>query len=532
MSLFFYFKESGHMKIIKHIVAGVTAALFLTVALPAAVNAAVFYRSNHSGILQTQEDDRIEGQYYVPSTIENIYWGRLPNKYSKPILTVPSGSTITFDTISHEGLLEDQGKNPVQYFGQYGVSEKDVLKDALQVAQSSLKHDFDADGPHIVTGPIAIEGALPGDVLKVEVLSLTPRVPYGVISNRHYKGALPGEFPEGTIRKKDASFHSPEDYGNISKFMPIAEKDGIWYSYFETNGKKVQFPINPFLGIMGVATNTEEMLSSIPPLPTGGNLDINELGIGSTLYLPVEVEGGMFFTGDPHFAQGDGEVALTALEGSLRGTVRLTVLKKGSSDIPRNGDAFTQAFGETEQYWIPIGLNTDLDEAMKQSVRESIDFLSEQLGIDRAMAYAYLSAAVDYEVSQVVDKTKGIHALIPKVDFYNLLTINLSAGETLYPVQMHNNGFYVPVDVLKNLNATVAWNKSRQAATVKKDGKTFVLKVESNTYLVDGKKITTTSAPLLNEGKMLIPVSSLNDVLGVSVNWSTVGRTIKGIVTP
>jgi Predicted acetamidase/formamidase len=165
---------------------------------------------------------------------------------------------------------------------------------------------------------------------------------------------------------------------------------------------------------MGLATNTEEMLSSVPPLPVGGNLDINELGIGSTLYLPVEVAGGLFYTGDPHFVQGDGEVALTALEGSLRGSVRLTVLKKGSPEIPRNGETFEQAFAETEKYWIPVGLNADLDEAMKQSVRESISFLEKQLGVDRAMAYAYLSAGVDYEVSQVVGQDQGYSRPDPK----------------------------------------------------------------------------------------------------------------------
>ena len=116
------------------------------------------------------------------------------------------------------------------------------------------------------------------------------------------------------------------------------------------------FPISPFLGIMGVAPDTSERVSSVPPINVGGNLDINELGVGSTLYLPIEVEGGLFYAGDPHFVQGDGEVALTALEGSLRGTVRLTLIKAGEAGIPKTSEPFVQAFGETEDYWIPIGL--------------------------------------------------------------------------------------------------------------------------------------------------------------------------------
>jgi acetamidase/formamidase len=138
--------------------------------------------------------------------------------------------------------------------------------------------------------------------------------------------------------------------------------------------------------------------------------------VGSILYLPVQVPGALFYAGDPHYAQGDGEVALTALEAPLRATFRLTLLKAGHPEIP-GGSPFTQPFGETEEYWIPIGLDPDLDEAMKQAVREGIDFLSLSLGLERALAYAYLSAATDFEISQVVDRTKGVHGLIRKADF-------------------------------------------------------------------------------------------------------------------
>lgn len=356
-----------------------------------------------------------EGDYYVPSSVENIQWGDLPNRTSEPVITIPSGGTVTFDTVSHEGILEDQGRDPVAYFGQHGIEPDEVLEDAKSITSSSLEHDFEKDGPHIVTGPVAIEGADPGDVLKIEVLSLSPRVPYGVISNRHGKGALAGEFPENDGPKEGASAENPELYQNISTFTPIKKIDGKWYG--EIPGEDVYFPINPFMGLMGVASDTDEPVHSVPPSETGGNLDINELGVGSTLYLPIEVAGGLFYTGDPHFSQGDGEVALTALEASLRGTFRLTVMDKGEEAIPGDNEDFLQPFGETDDYWIPVGLDEDLDEAMKESVRESVDFLEEELGMDRANALAYLSAATDYEVSQVVDKTKGVHALIDKSHF-------------------------------------------------------------------------------------------------------------------
>ncbi len=357
------------------------------------------------------------GGYYVPSVPETVSWGHLPNRRSRPVLTVPSGSIVTFDTVSHEGILEDQGRDPIRYFGKFGISPDHVLDDAKAVAASGIEHDFVRDGPHVVTGPVAIEGAEPGDVLKVEVLALTPRVPYGVISNRHGKGALPGEFPENEGPHPGASAHHPELYNNVSIFTPIKEIDGQWYGVLpHERGEEVRFPIRPFMGIMGVAANTDERVNSIPPGIYGGNLDINELGVGATLYLPVQVPGALFYTGDPHFVQGDGEVALTALEAPLRVTFRLTVLKAGDPVIPGKG-FLLQPFAETPDYWIPIGLDPDLDEAMKKAVRQAVHFLSAELGMDRAVGYAYLSAATDFEVSQVVDRTKGIHALIRKRDF-------------------------------------------------------------------------------------------------------------------
>ena len=124
----------------------------------------------------------------------------------------------------------------------------------------------------------------------------------------------------------------------------------------------------------------------------------------------------MFYASDPHFVQGDGEVALTALEGSLRSTFRLTVLKAGDAALPMK-TPMKNPFAETPKYWIPIGLNTDLNEAMKDATRQTIQFLSDKLGMDRASAIAYASAAVDFQVSQVVDRVKGINGMIRKSDF-------------------------------------------------------------------------------------------------------------------
>ncbi|MDP8930788.1 MAG: acetamidase/formamidase family protein [Actinomycetota bacterium] len=366
---------------------------------------------------QSSEAGLPEGGYYVPSTPDTVRWGYLPNAEAEPVLTVPSGSVVTFDTVSHEGILEDQGRDPARYFGQYGVASDQVMGDARAIAASDIEHDFAQDGPHIVTGPVAIEGAQPGDVLKVEVLELQPRVPYGVISSRHGKGALPGEFPENEGPDPGASAERPELFRNVSKFTPLEESNGQWYGILlNERGEEIRFPINPFMGIMGTAPDTTEGVHSVPPAEYGGNLDINDLVAGTTLYLPIQVAGALFYTGDPHFAQGDGEVALTALEAPIRATFRLTLLEAGDPAIPA-ARTLTQPFGETPEYWLPIGLNEDLDEAMEDAVRQGIRFLNEKLAVDRATALAYMSAATDFEVSQVVDRTKGVHALIRKADF-------------------------------------------------------------------------------------------------------------------
>ena len=358
-----------------------------------------------------------DGSYYVPTTPETARWGSLPNASAKPVLTVPSGAVVTFDTVSHEGVLEDQGKDPVKFFGQHGVKPDQVLKDAQAIAASNLPHDFVKDGPHVVTGPVAIEGAKAGDVLLVEMLALQPRVPYGVISNRHGKGALPGEFPENKGPQAGADAAHPGLFANHFTFVPIREVGGKWYAIVKgAQGPEARIALRPFNGTMGVAPNTQDKPNSVPPGEYGGNLDINDLGVGAKLYIPIQVDGALFYAADPHYAQGDGEVALTAIEGSLRSTYRLTVLKSGDKRLPMKAP-MKNPFAETKDYWIPVGLNQDLNEAMKDATRQAVQFLNEKLGMDRATALAYLSAGADFQVTQVVDRVKGVNAVIRKSDF-------------------------------------------------------------------------------------------------------------------
>jgi acetamidase/formamidase len=313
---------------------------------------------------------------------ETIHWGYLWGA-ADPIARVESGAIVTIDTVSHEGLLSDQG-DPAGFFAGRGIAPEHILADAVEI-YAKVQHS--GLGPHIVSGPIWVEGAMPGDVLAVHILDVRPRTPYGVNSCRLGKGGLPDEF---TL--------------NRSIVIPFdLERQVACFN------DRIEIPMAPFFGIM--ATGPARHLgraSSVPPGPYGGNIDLKDLTAGSTLYLPVHVPGALFMVGDGHAAQGDGEVNLTAIETSMTGTFRLEVLK---------GQTLAWPQAETPTHWITMGLDADLNEAMRMAIRHTIRFLVERQGLSPEDAYALASIAVDFEVTQVVDQVKGIHAMIPKAIF-------------------------------------------------------------------------------------------------------------------
>ena len=395
---------------------------------------------------------RINSDRYLPVTPRTSRWGWWPGRSAEPVMAVDDGAVVTVDTLSHEGIMEDQGRDPVGFFGACGVERPAVLDDAVTMA-AEADHRYGIDGAHVVTGPIEVRGAEPGDLLRVDVLGLAMRVPYGVTSNRHGRGALPGEMPDGTAPAEAVAFSG--GHGTVSVFTSVegsgpesaavlryrpegsgAEADPAaapgWLedagaeaaavpdcrpedSGGEEAVREIRYPVAPFLGMMGVAPDADGPVPSRPPGRHGGNLDVKWLTAGSTLYVPVQVPGALFAAGDPHFAQGNGEVALTALEGSLRADLRLSVLR--GPDARRAVGMIENPVAETDEAWIPIGLHADLDEAMRAAVREALRFCRTRLGLPGHIAYAYLSAAADFEVTQVVNDVKGVHCRIPKRDF-------------------------------------------------------------------------------------------------------------------
>ena len=355
-------------------------------AVPIAQPSSLHSRVSEAGLKRAADAKLVEtlsrGSYRVLCGPETVHWGYLWGA-AEPVLRINPGDTVTIDTVSHEGILPDQG-DPETFFARFGIAREAVLRDLVGV-YTKVQHS--GLGPHVVSGPIAIAGAAPGDVLAVHVQAATPRVPYGVNSMRMNRGGLPDEF---TL--------------NRSIVIPFdTERNVACFS------ERIEVPLAPFFGIMATGPARHlGRLGSAPPGAYGGNIDLKDLVAGSTLYLPVHVPEALFMVGDGHAAQGDGEVDLTAIETSLTGTFRFELIKGKPLAWPR---------AETPTHWITLGLHENLEEAMKLAIRECIKFLSEEQGLTRVDAYALASIAVDFEVTQVVDGVKGIHAMIPKAIF-------------------------------------------------------------------------------------------------------------------
>ncbi|MFZ4842644.1 AtzH-like domain-containing protein [Mycetocola saprophilus] len=375
----------------------------------------------------------IRAAHYVPAGDDTVLWGRLPAAGDVPILSVDSGTEVTIDTVSHEGLLDDQGGDPVAFFGAHGVPRNRVLDDAVEIA-GSVPRDAGIDGPHVVSRPIEVRGARPGDVLGITLVEALRRVPYGVISNRHGRGALPDRFPEGPENVSVFSPVLPNDPTDLAADAPAHGSVPLRTGAPGLRGDpqtppsgaqpglgdgvapgRATFPLRPFLGIMGVAVAEAERPHSVPPGIHGGNIDVSLLVPGTTIYLPVQVAGALAYVGDPHFAQGDGEVSLTALEASLRVTVRFDLVS--ASEAAARWGTLSAPLIETSEFLVPCGLGDTLDEAMRACVGASVALLGTRFDMESHLAYAYLSAATDFRISQVVDRVVGVHATIRRSDF-------------------------------------------------------------------------------------------------------------------
>jgi acetamidase/formamidase len=317
----------------------------------------------------------------LKSTPETVIWGYLAADIP-PVLTIRSGQTVRIDTLSHQGVVNMA--DPATFFSRAGIPREQVLQDALDIYEKEPHPG--GSGAHVLTGPIYIEGAEPGDMLEVRIHQLDHRVPYGVNNAGPRTGVVVDMLPGPTPK--------------IIKF-DLQRKVALF-------SQDIEVPLSPFLGIMAVAPSRDMlMVSSRPPSRWGGNMDLNKLGAGATLYLPVFNAGAQFFTGDPHAVQGDGEVNGTAIEASLTATLQFVVHKAAGRTMkwPRAEDA--------QNYYV-MGMDLDLDVALTEAVRESIAFLKERYNLSDADAYSLSSVGIDFRVGEAVDSNLMIYGVIPK----------------------------------------------------------------------------------------------------------------------
>jgi acetamidase/formamidase len=299
---------------------------------------------------------------------ETVHWGFFDGGLA-PVLEIASGERVTIECVSgNPEWMPD------------AASGFEVLPELREIHQKNKR----GTGNHILTGPILVRGAEVGDVLEVKILDIALRQDWGFNLFRAYGGTLPEDFPYYRL------MHVALDRAANKATLP--------------SGLKV--PLRPFFGQLAVAPpKAFGRQNSKEPREFGGNLDCKELTAGSTIYLPVWNDGALFSTGDGHAAQGDGEVDGTAIETALTGIFEFNVRKDLRWRLPR---------AETSTHLITFGLDTDLDDAARQALRQMIDWITALSGVSRDEAYALSSFAVDLRVTQTVNNVKGVHAMIDR----------------------------------------------------------------------------------------------------------------------
>ncbi|MEP0962091.1 MAG: acetamidase/formamidase family protein [Roseobacter sp.] len=297
---------------------------------------------------------------------QNCHWGYFDANL-EPVATVPSGSEVTINTISGgPEVLPGEGFH--------------IPPELLEMHKAGVP----TVPGHLLTGPVAVEGALPGDVLQVDILDVKLRQDWGYTFIRPLSGTLPLDFAE----RHDMILALDAD------------------SEMATLPWGLKLPLAPFFGVMAVAPPPSwGRISTIEPRAHGGNLDNKELVAGTTLYLPVFTEGALFSCGDGHGAQGDGEVCVTAIETALQGRFRLTVRRDLQMTYPK---------AETPTHLITMGMHADLDTCVEIALRRMISEVSNQAGISHAEAYMLCSLAGDLRITQTVNREKGVHMMMDK----------------------------------------------------------------------------------------------------------------------
>ncbi|MCB4821659.1 acetamidase/formamidase family protein [Roseicella aerolata] len=303
----------------------------------------------------------------IPATPEMMVWGTLDAR-TPPVLTIDSGDIVTIASIPAGGRA-------------CFPADPALVPQEFRAAVDRMQQ---GPGAHFVNRPVFVRGAERGDTLQVDILSAEPTMDWGFVSIMPLLGTLPEEFTDYE------TIHPKIDRARGTCLLP-------WGT---------ELPLDPFFGVIGTAPPPEwGRCSTNIPRAFGGNMDNKELKPGTRLYLPVFNPGALFYAGDGHGVQGDGEVCITALETGLKGSFRLTVRKDIQLRMP---------FAETETHLMSIGLDEDLDDAAKQAVREMVREICVRTNLSRNQAYMLCSLAGDLRITQTVDGNKGVHMLLAK----------------------------------------------------------------------------------------------------------------------
>ncbi len=322
--------------------------------------------------------------HILKATKETVHLGGFSHLL-EPVLTVNSGDTVDVETYTGFHVCD---KAPPEFL-------TPALRDIYENLDSKRKI---AAGPHLLTGPIYVQDAQPGDVLEITLKEITPSLPVGFNVIRKGCGALPEQFNQPALR-----------------FIPLDLENNV--AEFPTNSG-IKIPLKPFFGILGVAT-PETARNSIPPGNYGGNIDNRELQAGSKLFLPVFLPGALFSMGDGHSAQGDGEVNVTAIETSMNGTIEL----KLHQDL-----LFSTPIAETPTDIITMGFGSTLDRALEKALKNMIDFLVSCTKLSPEDAYVLCSLAVSFRITQVVNlPQKGVHGMLPKAILPEVLELGVKS---------------------------------------------------------------------------------------------------------
>jgi acetamidase/formamidase len=324
-----------------------------------------------------------------------VHWGYFDAGLA-PALRVRSGDIVQIEAVTHHA----------------GDAPDLLMDDAIRQLFRDIPEDDRNPGVHIMTGPIFVEDARPGDMLEVRYLSMRPRFGYGSNLAASW-GHLYGDFQKErvTIYELDRSSNTagalfaydyPRKYTTPGRITDTKSCDCVP----ALAGFRV--PTRPHLGTAGVAPNEQGRVSTVPPGKHGGNIDNWRIGSGATMFYPVAVDGALFSVGDPHISQGDGEISGTAIEASLDVLLQIVL---------RKDFRFPSPLLETHDDWIVHGFDPDLNVAMRAASLEMLYLLTEIHGVSRDDAYSLMSVAVDFTVTQVVDGRQGVHARVPRAIF-------------------------------------------------------------------------------------------------------------------